>query len=171
MFILHHVYQATQTVQIFLFHILRLFVDCHNLCRGWKLLKDLETVKQQHKKLALLGMQMAFVLVGTRTHSQFIFHTNNPRPFWGPSPNTSPLAALARFNFWPITDLLTWPITDSFILTSYKTTQQHWKQYKGGRTDLKIQYVILLALYQQQKKNSLLDINARTTRCTTEQRK
>jgi hypothetical protein len=44
--------------------------------------------------------------VGTRTHSQFVFRTNNPRPFWWPSPNTSPLAALAFFNFWPITDLL-----------------------------------------------------------------
>jgi len=55
---------------------------------------------------------------------------------------------------------LFWPITDSFILTNYKTTQEHWKQYKGGRTDLKIQYVILLALYQRQKKNSLRDITS-----------
>ena len=62
--------------------------------------------------------------VGTRTHSQFVFHTKHPRPFWGPSPNTSPLAALALFNFWPITDLLN--LTNHrFVYVFWPITRQH----------------------------------------------
>jgi len=79
-----------------------------------------------------------FSSVGTRTHSQFVFHTNNPRPFWGPSPNnpgpfwgpspnTSPLTALAVSNFWPITDLL--------ILTSHRLVYSD--QLQNNTTTLK----------------------------------
>ena len=76
--------------------------------------------------------------VGTQTHSQFVFHTNNPRPFWGPSPNnpqpfwepspnTSPVTALAVSDFWPITDLL--------ILTNHRLVYSD--QLQNSTTTLK----------------------------------